>query len=188
MSTERFRRGFGARLLAVLAGALGTVAPAAAQAVPQPAPAAAAQPMPPIPIDEIRAGMRGHGLSVFTGSSPEPFEVEVLGVLRNAGPDESYIIARLSGRNLEATGIIAGMSGSPVFVDGKVIGALAYAWQFAKEPVAGIAMGLILEPDGSYVVLSDILGSEDALGDMDFKVGGEGGGVGGVRGPPRGVH
>jgi hypothetical protein len=91
---------------------------------------AAAEPLTPIPLDEVRAGMRGHGLSVFSGSTPERFEVEVLGVLRNLQPEESYIVARLSGRNLESTGIIAGMSGSPVFLDGRLAGAVAFSWGF----------------------------------------------------------
>ena len=94
--------------------------------------------LPAIGLDEVRVGMRGHGLSVFSGIEPERFEVEVLGVLRNVGPDTSYIVARLSGKNLESTGVVAGMSGSPVYLDGKLAGAVAFSWPFSREAIAGI--------------------------------------------------
>ncbi|MDX1503939.1 MAG: SpoIVB peptidase S55 domain-containing protein [Thermoanaerobaculia bacterium] len=91
-----------------------------------------------IPLEEVRPGQRGTGLSVFAGSTPERFELEVLGVWRNVQPDTSYILARLEGRGLERTGVIAGMSGSPVYLDGRLAGAVAFAWPFAQEPIAGI--------------------------------------------------
>lgn len=91
-----------------------------------------------IPVEEIRSGMRGYGLSVFKGTTPERFEVEVLGVMENQKPDGSYILARLSGQNLEKSGVIAGMSGSPVYFDGRLAGAVAFSWPFATEPIAGI--------------------------------------------------
>ena len=91
-----------------------------------------------IPVEEIHAGMRGYGLSVFKGTVPERFEVEVLGVLENQRPDGRYIVARLSGQNLEHTGVVAGMSGSPVYFEGRLAGAVAFAWAFATEPIAGI--------------------------------------------------
>ena len=91
-----------------------------------------------IPVEEIHAGMLGYGLSVFKGTTPERFEVEVLGVLANQKPSGSYILARLSGQNLEKSGVIAGMSGSPVYLDGRLAGAVAFSWPFASEPIAGI--------------------------------------------------
>ncbi len=91
-----------------------------------------------IPLAEIHAGMRGYGLSVFKGTVPERFEVEVLGVLENQKPEGSYILARLAGQNLEKSGVIAGMSGSPVYFDGRLAGAVAFSWPFATEPIAGI--------------------------------------------------
>ncbi len=91
-----------------------------------------------LPLEEVRAGQRGYGLSVFQGDQPERFEVEVLGVWKNLRPDSSLILARLSGRGLETSGIIAGMSGSPVYVDDRLVGAVAFAWPFSVEPVAGI--------------------------------------------------
>ncbi|MGE0640642.1 MAG: SpoIVB peptidase S55 domain-containing protein [Thermoanaerobaculia bacterium] len=93
---------------------------------------------PTIGLDEIHKGMSGYGLSVFSGAEPERFEVEVLGVLENLRPDASFVVARLSGRNLEETGVIAGMSGSPVYLDGRLAGAVAFSWPFAKEAIAGI--------------------------------------------------
>jgi hypothetical protein len=91
-----------------------------------------------LPLDEVHKGQRGYGLSVFEGDQPERFEVEVLGVWQNIRPDTSYILARLSGRGLETSGVIAGMSGSPVYLDERLAGAVAFAWPFAREAVAGI--------------------------------------------------
>ena len=83
--------------------------------------------------------MHGTGKTVFAGGRVEDFYVEILGVLENIGPKQSLILARLSGGPLEKTGVIAGMSGSPVYIDGKLIGAVSYALgSFPKEPIAGI--------------------------------------------------
>ena len=91
-----------------------------------------------LPLKDIRAGMRGVGKTVFTGNQIEEFQVEVLGILENAGPKQSIILGRLSGGPLERTGVMQGMSGSPVYIDGKLAGAVALAFSFAKEPIAGI--------------------------------------------------
>ena len=91
-----------------------------------------------IPSDSIRPGMTGYGLSVFSGYEVERFEIEVIDVMHNASPGKDMILARLSGAGLEESGVIAGMSGSPVFLDGKLAGAVAYAWGFSREPIAGI--------------------------------------------------
>src|SRR6202140_4873644 len=91
-----------------------------------------------MPLSQIEKGMRGYGLTVFEGTKLEKFNVEILGVLRNIGPGQDLILAKIDSPVVQRAGGIAGMSGSPVFIDGKVIGALAYSWQFAKEPVAGI--------------------------------------------------
>jgi hypothetical protein len=90
------------------------------------------------PLKNVRAGMRGTGRTVFTGNRVEEFQVEVLGVLENFGPKESLILARLSGGPLEHTGVMQGMSGSPVYIDGKLAGAVAMAFPFSKDPIAGI--------------------------------------------------
>jgi hypothetical protein len=91
-----------------------------------------------LPLDEVRKGMTGYGLTVLEGSEPVRFDIEVMGVLRQIGPGQDLILAKVTSESIRQTGIIAGMSGSPVYVDGRVIGALAYAWQFAREPIAGI--------------------------------------------------
>jgi hypothetical protein len=91
-----------------------------------------------IPIEQIRPGMVGEGRTVFSGETIESFKVTVLGVLRNYGPNQNLILAELEGGPLSHTGVIAGMSGSPVYVDGKLIGAVSYAFPFAKDPIAGI--------------------------------------------------
>lgn len=91
------------------------------------------------PLEEIRPGLKGHGMSVFQGSKPERFEVEILGLVDGmANPKQSIIIARLGGPLVERTSVFQGMSGSPVYIDGKLVGAVAYAFPFSKEPLAGI--------------------------------------------------
>ena len=88
--------------------------------------------------DAIRPGMKGYGLSVFHGWEPQRFDVKIIDVMKNTFPAGDMILARLSGAGLEKSGVIAGMSGSPVYIDGKLIGAVAYTWSFSKEPLAGI--------------------------------------------------
>lgn len=91
-----------------------------------------------MPVDEIRAGMKGVGRTVFSGTRIEEFDVEILGVMENARPHGDMILARVSGGPLATTGMIQGMSGSPVYIDGRLIGAAAYGWSFSKEPLCGI--------------------------------------------------
>jgi hypothetical protein len=89
-------------------------------------------------VDEVRTGMKGFGRTVLKGTKIETFSAEVLGVLKNTSPGRDMVLCRLSGLNLDKTGVIAGMSGSPVYIDDKLLGAVAYAWPFGKEPIAGI--------------------------------------------------
>src|ERR1700751_2692282 len=93
-----------------------------------------------IPVSQIHTGMRGVAYTVFQGTKPEPMDVEVLGVLKNMnGPKGDIILVRLGGKNAEYTGVVAGMSGSPVYLDGKLAGALAFRiGEFSKEPIAGV--------------------------------------------------
>ena len=108
-------------------------------------PAEAYSPTPPketviFPLSQVHRGLRGVAYTVFEGVNPEPMEVEILGLLKNArGPGEDMILARLHGTKPEYTGVVAGMSGSPVYIDGKLMGALSFRiGQFSKEPIAGI--------------------------------------------------
>lgn len=89
-------------------------------------------------IDEIVPGMKGYGKTVFSGDRVEMFNVEVLGILRNWEAKSNMILIKMSGDPLEKSGIIAGMSGSPVYIDNRLIGAVAYGWSFAKEAIAGV--------------------------------------------------
>jgi hypothetical protein len=83
--------------------------------------------------------MKGVARTVFSGSEPQEFGIEILGVLAGyTGPRQSTIIAKLSGPNVDRTGVFAGMSGSPVFIDNKLVGAIAYSFPFSKEPICGI--------------------------------------------------
>ncbi len=92
-----------------------------------------------MPVSEVREGMRGTAKSVFRGNKAEEFGVEILGVLPNwIGPGQDLIIGKLSGANAERTFVFAGMSGSPVYINGKLVGAISYSFPFAKEPICGI--------------------------------------------------
>jgi hypothetical protein len=95
---------------------------------------------PTIAVNQIHTGMRGVAYTVFEGIKPEAMEVEVLGVLRNSnGPKGDIILVRLHGPKVEYTGVVAGMSGSPVYFDGKLAGAIAFRiGEFSKEPIAGV--------------------------------------------------
>jgi SpoIVB peptidase S55 len=104
---------------------------------------AVAQPSKPvdtIPVNQIHAGMHGVAYTVFQGTKPEAMDVEVLGILKNAnGPKGDIILVRLGGAKAEYTGVVAGMSGSPVYLDGKLAGAVAFRiGEFSKEPIAGV--------------------------------------------------
>jgi len=92
------------------------------------------------PLAEVRRGLRGVAYTVFEGVTPEPMTVEILGVLKDAiGPGQDMILARLGGEKAEYTGVVAGMSGSPVYVDGRLVGAISYRiGEFSKEPICGI--------------------------------------------------
>jgi hypothetical protein len=90
------------------------------------------------PLKDVHAGLHGVGRTVFQGNRIEEFQVEVLGVLQNLGPKQTIVIARLSGGPLAETGVLQGMSGSPVYIDGKLLGAVALGFAFSKEPIAGI--------------------------------------------------
>jgi hypothetical protein len=107
---------------------------------------------PVMPLEEVRPGMKGVARTVFEGAAIEEFGVEILGVLKNfIGPQQDMILARLHGEKVEFTGVVRGMSGSPVYVDGKLVGAVSYLLgSFAKEPIAGIT------PIGDMLRLADV--------------------------------
>ncbi|HEY0426737.1 MAG TPA: hypothetical protein VGC76_02920 [Pyrinomonadaceae bacterium] len=91
------------------------------------------------PLSEIKEGLQGTARTVFRGSQPEEFNVEILGVVPGAiGPKQDLIIGRLSGGGADRTAVFAGMSGSPVYIDGKLVGAISYSFPFSKEPICGI--------------------------------------------------
>ncbi len=89
-------------------------------------------------VSQIRPGMKGVGRTVMVGTKLEEFGAEVLGVMRDVSPGRDMVLCRLTGCNLEHAGIIQGMSGSPIYIDGKLLGAVAFAWEFAKDPIAGV--------------------------------------------------
>ena len=89
-------------------------------------------------LADVKPGMVGEALTVFQGTKPEPFKIRVVSVLRNFLPKQDVILVRAEDPRVEHSGIVAGMSGSPVYIDGKLVGAIAYAWSFAKEPLGGV--------------------------------------------------
>jgi hypothetical protein len=93
-----------------------------------------------LPIDQVRAGMQGYAYTIFAGDQVEKFDLEVIGVMPNfMGPKQSIILVQLKGPKVEHTGVVAGMSGSPVYIDGKLAGALSLKLGvFTKEPIAGV--------------------------------------------------
>lgn len=91
-----------------------------------------------IKIDELKPGMRGYGRTVFKGTEIEEFDVEIIAILRNVRPAGDLILAKLSGDKIEKYGVIAGMSGSPVYISNRIAGAIAFSWAFSKEPITAI--------------------------------------------------
>ncbi|MBS1787988.1 MAG: hypothetical protein JST85_09715 [Acidobacteria bacterium] len=91
------------------------------------------------PVDQVKPGMRAIGYTVVSGSEPTKFEVEILGVLTNfPNPGQNAVLSKLLGDDYNHMGVFQGMSGSPVYIDGKLLGAVAFGYQFAKDPIAGI--------------------------------------------------
>jgi hypothetical protein len=124
-------------------GFMGSGSALKAQSVLDKVPAGASTPPPTtsfFPLNQLHHGMQGVAYTVFEGTKPEPMGVEILGLLHNAiGPGEDMILGRLEGAKPEYSGVVAGMSGSPVYIDGKLVGAIAYRiGLFSKEPICGI--------------------------------------------------
>jgi len=93
-----------------------------------------------LPFDQVRPGMQGYAYTIFAGDQVEKFDLEVIGVMPNfLGPKQSIILVQLKGPKVEHTGVVAGMSGSPVYLEGKLAGALSLKLGiFTKEPIAGV--------------------------------------------------
>src|SRR5713226_7797736 len=102
--------------------------------------AATAQSNEILPLDQVRPGMQGYAYTIFAGDQVERFDLEVIGVMPNfLGPRQSIILVQLKGPKVERTGVVAGMSGSPVYLDGKLAGALSLKLGiFTKDPIAGV--------------------------------------------------
>lgn len=91
-----------------------------------------------VAVGKLQKGMKGYGLTVFEGTKPERFDVEVIDVLRDFRPRQELLLVKTSHPRLEVAKIVAGMSGSPIYFDGKMAGAYSYGWSFGAEPVAGV--------------------------------------------------
>lgn len=116
---------------------------------------------PFFPLSQLREGMKGTARTVFRGSEPEEFSVEILGVVPGAiGPKQDLIVGRISGGLADRTSVFAGMSGSPVYIDGKLVGAISYSFPFSKEPICGITpieqmIAIFEKKEGSKMTASE---------------------------------
>ena len=163
-----------------LAAASPAVLPAQSSSAPATSLSAASQHVagPPtnpgfFPLSQIRPGMTGTAWTVFQGSTPEPMQVQILGVLRGArGPGQDLILAQLHGDKPEYTGVVEGMSGSPVYIDGKLAGSLSYRiGQFTKEPIAGITpIEQMLEVRDIPIRKLDVADAQSAPSTPDFSL------------------
>src|SRR5215203_3255824 len=114
-----------------------------------------------LPVSALREGMRGTARTVFRGSDAEEFDVEILGVVPGAiGPKQDLIVGRISGGGADRTSVFAGMSGSPVYIDGKLVGAISYSFPFSKEPICGITpieqmIAIFEKKEGSKITASE---------------------------------
>jgi len=97
-----------------------------------------AAPIDVMPIEDIRPGMKGYAVTVFSGNDSDRFEIEVIDVVRDYQPKQDAILFRSSDPRLVHSGIVGGMSGSPIYIDNKLVGALAYGYRFNKDPIGGI--------------------------------------------------
>jgi SpoIVB peptidase S55 len=100
--------------------------------------ARAAKPIATMPVSDVKPGMRGHAVTVFFGEESDRFEIEVVDTMRNYLPKQDAVLFRSSDPRLEHSGIVGGMSGSPIFVEGKLVGALSYGWRFNKDPLGAL--------------------------------------------------
>jgi len=107
-----------------------------------------------LPLSQVRPGMKGYGLTVFEGTQPEKFEVEVIGIQKGFLPRQDLILIKTRHPRLEVARVVAGMSGSPIYLEGKMIGAYAYGWTFPRESVAGVT------PIENMLAFLDVLQSQ----------------------------
>src|SRR4030095_192130 len=148
------------KYLALILGVLTTVSnaqiPGRTAAIP-----GGSDPSRYLPLSEVKEGMRGTALTVFRGNAPEEFGVEILGVFPGAVvPQQDLIIGGLKGGPADRTAVFAGMSGSPVYIDGKLVGAISYSFPFSKEPICGITpiepmIAIFEKKEGSKMTASE---------------------------------
>ncbi len=110
------------------------------------------------PLSKVRPGMKGYGLTVFEGTQPEKFEVEVIGVQKGFLPRQDLILVKTRHPRLDVARVVAGMSGSPIFLEGKMAGAYAYGWTFPREAVAGVTPIENMLADMDRPIPSEIFG------------------------------
>jgi SpoIVB peptidase S55 len=119
-----------------------------------------------LPLAEVQPGMIGEAWTVFQGTKPEPFRVKVISILRNFIPKQDIILVRAEDPRVQFSGIAAGMSGSPIYVGGKLMGAISYGWAFSKEPLAGVTPieSMLAERQRPRRANDDLLAQRDARG------------------------
>jgi hypothetical protein len=126
-----------------------------------------------LPLDQIKPGMQGYAYTIFAGDQVEKFDLEVLGVMPNfLGPKQSIILVQLKGQKVERTGVVAGMSGSPVYIEGKLAGALSLKLgTFTKDPIAGVTPIADVIAGGSFTSPATIAGNAPLPSDATMRAG-----------------
>lgn len=131
--------------------------------------------VPLFPLADLKPGMKGVGRTVFANQKLETFDVEIIGALENSAPKQTMVMARLVGGPLANTGVIAGMSGSPVYIDGKLLGAVAFGFGFSKEAIAGITPYVEMtgmSRMGDILLKASAGPAEEALRPVPLRMGG----------------
>jgi len=144
-------------------------APASTEDSPRPILARIPSDVAIFPLSDLKPGMKGVGRTVFANQKLETFEVEIIGALENSAPKQTMVMARLKGGPLANTGVIAGMSGSPVYIDGKLLGAVAFGFGFSKEAIAGITPYVEMK---GFSRMNDILLRASTSGAADSRADG----------------
>ena len=125
---------------------------------------AEAKPPETFPLSKVKRGQKGYGLTTFEGTTPKRWEFEVIGVMKNFRPKMSVILVKSADPQMEHPGFWRGMSGSPLFIEGKLACAFSYAWQFSKEPIGGCTpIEFMIEEGLEAPIRGDMDGAPEGL-------------------------
>ncbi|MCR9165007.1 MAG: SpoIVB peptidase S55 domain-containing protein [Nannocystaceae bacterium] len=126
--------------------------------------ATAARKVETMPVSDVKPGMRGHAVTVFKGEQTDKFEVEIVDVIHNYLPKQDAVLFRSNDPRLEHSSIVGGMSGSPIFIDGKLVGALSYGWPFNKDALGALTPMVNMHQVGDLPYRPDVLRAPKGAG------------------------